>query len=61
MFSLGSMQQFDAPRAEGEPQQRGPRSARQACVLAGVDDEALPRYARALARLAATDMVRERA
>ena len=36
-------------------------TARDACVLAGVDDAAMPSFERALAQLAATDMVRERA
>jgi len=36
-------------------------TARDACVAAGVDDAALPQFERALAQLAATDMVRERA
>jgi putative mycofactocin binding protein MftB len=36
-------------------------TAREACVLAGVDDRALPSFERALAQLAATDMLRERA
>lgn len=35
-------------------------SARAACAEAGVDDGDLAAYERALARLAATDMVRER-
>jgi mycofactocin biosynthesis protein MftB len=38
----------------------GVPTARDACVLAGVDHTAMPRYERALAQLAATDMVRER-
>ncbi len=36
-------------------------TAREACAAAGVDDSDLSAYERALARLAATDMVRERA
>jgi len=36
-------------------------TARQACAAAGVADPELTVYERALARLAATDMVRERA
>ena len=35
-------------------------SARAACDQAGVDEASLPAYERALARLADTDMVRER-
>jgi putative mycofactocin binding protein MftB len=35
-------------------------SAREACVAAGVPADDLPRYATALARLAATSMIRER-
>lgn len=35
-------------------------SARAACTAAGVADERLPTYARALARLADTDMLRPR-
>jgi putative mycofactocin binding protein MftB len=35
-------------------------TAREACVLAGVTDAALPAYEKALAQLAKTDMVRER-
>jgi putative mycofactocin binding protein MftB len=35
-------------------------TARDACLLAGVDERAMPQYERALAQLAATDMVRER-
>jgi hypothetical protein len=35
-------------------------SARAACTAVGIDDVLLPRYARALARLIATDMLRER-
>ncbi|HET6950811.1 MAG TPA: mycofactocin biosynthesis chaperone MftB [Acidimicrobiales bacterium] len=35
-------------------------SARAACAVAGLDDAALPAYGRALARLADTDMLRER-
>jgi putative mycofactocin binding protein MftB len=35
-------------------------TARDACVLAGIDDASLPAYERALAQLARTDMVRER-
>ena len=34
--------------------------AREACTAAGVADAELPTYARALAQLAATDMIRER-
>ena len=36
-------------------------TARDACVAAGVDEAALPQFERALAQLAKTDMVRERA
>ncbi len=36
-------------------------TARDACRQAGVEDAALPQFERALAQLAATDMVRERA
>jgi putative mycofactocin binding protein MftB len=36
-------------------------TARDACALAGVDDASLPAYEKALAQLARTDMVRERA
>ena len=36
-------------------------TAREACVLAGVDDDALGRYEQAIERLVAADMVRERA
>ena len=36
-------------------------SARAACAGAGVDERALPAYERALARLAGTSMLRERA
>lgn len=35
-------------------------TAREACVLAGVNDADMPAYGRALQRLADTDMVRER-
>ncbi|MDQ1395800.1 MAG: mycofactocin biosynthesis protein MftB [Acidimicrobiaceae bacterium] len=35
-------------------------TAREACARAGVDEAALAKYERALAQLAATDMVRER-
>ena len=35
-------------------------TARDACILAGVDDRSLPSFEKALAQLAATDMVRER-
>ncbi len=36
-------------------------TAREACVLAGVGDDALGRYEQAIERLVAADMVRERA
>ena len=36
-------------------------SARAACIDAGVDERSLPAFEKALAQLAATDMVRERA
>jgi len=35
-------------------------TARQACAAAGIPDPELPAYARALAQLAATDMIQER-
>jgi putative mycofactocin binding protein MftB len=35
-------------------------SARAACTAVGIDEVLLPRYARALARLIATDVLRER-
>jgi putative mycofactocin binding protein MftB len=39
----------------------GAPTAGDACALAGVEAVALPKYERALAQLAATDMIRERA
>jgi mycofactocin biosynthesis protein MftB len=36
-------------------------TARAACVRAGIEPTAMPAYERALARLAETDMIRERA
>jgi len=35
-------------------------TARDACVLAGVEDRAMPNFEKALAQLVATDMLRER-
>ena len=36
-------------------------SAREACALAGVEETSLPSFEKALAQLARTDMIRERA